>query len=1289
MQNKEILWFNEINKNQIPEVGGKGANLGEMYNHNFPIPGGFVITAYTYKKNALETRILKKIEDIEKNIDVNNITKLNEKAAEIKKIILNEPIKPDLKKKIVEAYIKLGGDCLVAVRSSATAEDLPSISENEHILTKINGNPFYRLMKEFDGLNPNKNVVEIPSLYNNEIVWKKVSAIYKHPANSDKLYKIKTVSGREVTISPNHSLIILDENNLTQKTVKVSDLKGGEKVPTINHLPELNCKNTEIDVLNIITGKDIVEQNNKIYIKNNANNWKTQQPLPQKIKFTKDLAYFLGIYCAEGSTYKNNCITITNSNSKIRSKSIKFIKHLGINTNVKINKYSLRVYCKALVKFLHTVAGVPLKQKGKGKLSLVKRVPEFVFGWKKELIGEFLKGAFDEDGGIEPNGIGYSSTSLLLTGGLIKLLEILNIEFSLKKYKSKNLKWHDHYRILIPAREGEKFKNLIGFVDKNKLKNLNKLINSQEQKSSHPEFMHCISITPELTTKIKAQYDSTLPKTAIKVRLCPQCKAVVNKSSKYKKKERYYCNSCHRAYYEQELPSKEVERYVYYDIMGKFKKYQIPWNKGLISGTLSQKSFSKEMNQLGITDYKDFFTGSVRWDKIKSIEEVQYTGQVYDFTVPEVENFAAGIGGIITHNSASFAGQQDTYLNILGKEKLLENVKKCWASLFNPRAIFYRRKQGFPIEKVKLAVVVQKQVASEISGIMFTANPTNNNLSEIVIEACYGLGEAIVSGSVTPDTFIIDKKTMKIKSKIISKQSWKLIRDIKGTTKKVNVPIALQAKQKISDNVVLQYAKIGNAIEKHYDKPQDIEWAIEKNKLYVVQSRPITTLTTDNKQKSSETIDAKAILSGLGASFGIKSGPVIVVHSIKELDKVKTGDVMVTKMTTPDMVPQMKKAIAIVTDEGGITCHASIVSRELGIPCIVGTETATKVLRDKEIITVDANKGKIYKGVVVHKDNIVEKHNELNLKSFDFVTTTKVKVNLAFSDAAQRAFETNPDGIGLMRAEHILTAAKEHPYYMVHKGKSKELQKLLETELEKIMKLFKNKPVYYRTFDARTDEYRNLKGGETEPKEDNPMLGWHGIRRDIDEPEILKTQFRAIKNIIAKGYRNIGIMIPFTQHVKEYIEAKRIAESVGLKPHKDCFFGIMVETPGCSLTIEDYIDAKIDFVSFGTNDLTQLTLGLDRNNEKIQKWFTELHPSILKQIAHVISFCKPAKVRTSICGQAGSNPEMVKELVKIGIDSISANIDSVDKIKEVVYNTEKEMLLDQIKASNLKKRAKL
>lgn len=638
--------------------------------------------------------------------------------------------------------------------------------------------------------------------------------------------------------------------------------------------------------------------------------------------------------------------------------------------------------------------------------------------------------------------------------------------------------------------------------------------------------------------------------------------------------------------------------------------------------------------------------------------------------------------------NASFAGQQDTYLNIFGEEELIKHVKKCWASLFNPRAIFYRQKQNFPIEKVKIAVVVQKLVKSDVSGILFTANPATSNINETVVEACYGLGEAIVSGSLTPDTYIVSNKNGKILSKNISAQTWLDVRDKLGI-KKETVPKEKQKLQKMTDEQIIKFAKIGLQIDKHYEKPQDIEWAIENNELFVVQSRPITTLK-DQNQTTKNITNIEPILKGLGASFGIESGPAKIVRNLKELNKIKTGDVMVTEMTTPDMVPEMKKAKAIITDKGGVTCHAAIVSRELGIPAVVGTEKATKILKDNQIVTVDANKGFIYDGEILHKENInPQKMTVQNVERFSFVTHTKVKVNVAISDAAERASQTGAEGIGLLRAEHLLTSTQYHPIQFVKIGKAKELQKILERELEKILVHFKNKPVFYRLFDARTDEFRNMKLGDKEPKEDNPMLGWHGIRRSLDEVDFLKTEYRAIRSMIDKGYKNIGVMIPFTQHVKEYTEAKKIAESAGLLPHKDCLFGIMVETPGCSLTIDDYIDAKIDFVSFGTNDLTQLTLGLDRNNDLIQKWFTELHPAILKQIAIVIKACKPKRIITSICGQAGSNPEMVKELVKLGIDSISANIDAVEKIKETVYVTEKEIILERIQNKNLEKKTKL
>lgn len=633
--------------------------------------------------------------------------------------------------------------------------------------------------------------------------------------------------------------------------------------------------------------------------------------------------------------------------------------------------------------------------------------------------------------------------------------------------------------------------------------------------------------------------------------------------------------------------------------------------------------------------------------------------------------------------SASFAGQQDTFLNIVGEDNVLIAVRKAWASLFNARAIFYRRKQNFPINNVKIAIVVQKMVNSEISGIMFSANPVSSNRDEVVIEAGYGLGEAIVSGSVTPDTYVYSKSQKKIIDKSISKQTWKYVKSTVGD-KKVDVEQSIQEVQKLNEDKIIELAKIGLNIESHYKKPQDMEWALEDNKLYIVQSRPITTLTNDSKTSTEdEEIKFKAILSGLGASKGFATGPCRVVIDMSDLDEVKEGDILVTTMTTPDMVPAMRRAKGIITNEGGITSHAAIVSRELGIPAVVGTTKATQILKNNQIVTIDANKGKIYDGKVEHRASTEEKENLDDVKNIQFLTSTKVKVNVALPEAALRAARTGADGIGLLRAEHLITSTGKHPIYMINNGMATQLKDLIKEELRKVAVNFKDKPIYYRTFDARTDEFRQLKGGDEEPHEANPMLGWHGVRRSLDVPELIRAEFIAIRELREEGFDNIGVMIPFTQNVREYELAKELAMSVGLIPHKMCLFGIMVETPGASLTIEEYISKGLDFVSFGTNDLTQLTLGIDRNNERIQKWFSELHPAVLKQIAHVIQKCREANVSTSICGQAGSNPEMVKKLVELGIDSVSSNIDAVKKIREVVYQTERELVLESIRKRNL------
>jgi pyruvate, water dikinase len=1072
---------------------------------------------------------------------------------------------------------------------------------------------------------------------------------------------------------------------------------------------------------------------------------------------------------------------------------------------------------------------------------------------------------------------------------------------------------------------------------------------------------------------------------------------------------------------------------------------------------------------------------------------------------------------------ASFAGQQETFLNVIGNEELLISVRKCWASLFTSRAVYYRKKQGFETEKVGLCAVVQKMVQSEVSGIMFTADPVGDE-SKLIIEAGFGLGETIVSGSVTPDNYIVDKELMQIIIKKINRQEFMLVKE-NGKNVEIKLGENKSRLQKLEDTKTIELAKIGKRIEDHYKKPMDIEWGLENNILYIVQARPITTLGKAVKESDKEIdfSDKKVLLDGLPASPGIISGIAKIVPSIDDIVRVNAGDILVTKMTSPSWVPVMKKAAGIITNEGGVTCfdgntnlltnngfmslkeihengfdgikvlsfnkktlrvewqpikasmkrnaktinvsvsqtglinhniltltpdhkmvnikngvlidseiqdmilnkelacvaqkipqinnssidnqkaayllggimtdgsiqvnnrhgtvqfiqkpteekeefinymdvcmqivygkkfrsfekkpsngyirgqkvigsansyciyskqvaidltekekqitqvliesdeeiaynflagvidgdgsfhnnriqiyvseehllkpiivaclrigivpqvtknrninnvqiveklneilkytkrvkgqikkrviktrffsakqilcdnvpyrikeralnnllvsedelklinnniiknliqsdirmlrlkkisdeqfnevynvtventhtyivftknftplivnncHAAIVSRELGIPCVVGTEKALETIEDGSEVTIDGYNGKVYSGIVNIKHekkeltvfdkkeiDILEKSlsNDLIVKGFspelkekisnmkkdfgnkDFESmspeeqekeiaelknifkeiSVKVKVNVALPDAAEQAEKTNADGVGLLRAEHMITSSGMHPAEFIRQGKEIELKNIVKDNIKNVAERFSG-PVWFRTFDARSDEYKELIGGEKELNEDNPMLGWHGIRRDVDKPEMFKAQLLAIKELRQSGIKNVGVMLPFVQSLEEVILAKKIAKEIGLQDEVP--FGVMIETPA-SVWIIDELIPHIDFVSFGTNDLTQLTLGMDRNNEKVQKNFSELHPAILRQLEFVIKKCKKAGVTTSICGQAASNPEMVKKLVWFGIDSVSANIDAVKEIRKVVMIEEKKRLMELI-----------
>jgi len=610
---------------------------------------------------------------------------------------------------------------------------------------------------------------------------------------------------------------------------------------------------------------------------------------------------------------------------------------------------------------------------------------------------------------------------------------------------------------------------------------------------------------------------------------------------------------------------------------------------------------------------------------------------------------------------ASFAGQQSTYLNVRGEKDIIQAVHQCWASLYTPRAIYYRVKNDFEHSKVFIAVVIQKMVNSKRSGIIFTMNPVNNNKNEMIVDAGFGLGDSIVSGAVSPNTYTVDKTYWSVIDKKIPGQKWMLIRDVRtGRTTKIILSEEKAKKQVLTDEEIITLSKLAKKIEDHYNFPQDIEFAIENNKLYIVQTRPITTQKKVGEVKE-EKIDGEVILEGIAASPGVASGSVNIVHDLGELGKILEGDVLVTKMTSPDMVPVMKKVSAIITDEGGSNCHAAIVSRELGVPAVVGTQKATQVLHEGDLVSVDGSSGKIYAGKIESS----EKVEDITLDD-DVETSTKIKVNLDMPDVVDRALATNPDGVGLVRLEFIIAENKIHPLKYIRENREEEYVNLLVENLRKIAKPFDEKPVWVRTSDMRSDEYRNLDGGYLVDKEDNPMMGWHAIRMGLDEINILKSELKAIKRLRIEGIRNISVMLPMITHVDQVLKVKNIMNDLDL----DCDLGIMVETPAAVEIIKSLCETGIKFISIGSNDLTQFILGIDRNNAKVQGLYDEMHPAVLREISRVIRRCKEFGVKTSICGQAGSKEEMVKFLVKKGIDSISANIDAVGQMRKVVSEEE-------------------
>ncbi len=624
--------------------------------------------------------------------------------------------------------------------------------------------------------------------------------------------------------------------------------------------------------------------------------------------------------------------------------------------------------------------------------------------------------------------------------------------------------------------------------------------------------------------------------------------------------------------------------------------------------------------------------------------------------------------------TASFAGQQETYLNVQGEANLLHSVKKCWASLFTQRAIYYRHEQGFDHFKVGLAAVIQRMVQSDKSGIGFSIDPVNNDKSKILIEAIYGLGEYIVQGKVTPDHYEIDKRSLVILKKEINYQNLKYIKSNRDN-KEVRLSRSEGTQQKLTEGEIIRLTLLIKEIEDHYYFPQDIEWAIEGDDIFVVQSRPITTIKAisalSKDDKVHEISEQKPFLFGSPASPGIGIGPVNIIHSPHEIDRVHKGDVLVAPQTNPDYVPAMKKAVAIITEKGGRTSHAAIVSRELGIPAVVGVDRATKKMQNGMIVSVNGKAGEIFKGSIASEIKKTRRENK-NTSHRSFRTLTKVYLNLAEPEKALQMSKLDVDGIGLLRAEFMIAEIGKHPKLFIKEKKEHLFVQKLTSDLLKFVRSFSPRNVVYRATDFKTNEYRHLEGGSLfEPKEENPMLGYRGASRYISDPHEFLLELQAIKRIWELGYRNLHLMIPFLRLPWELIRIKEIIKKSGLFDFPQFKLWIMVEVPYCALNLEEFIKVGFDGLSIGTNDLTMMLLGVDRDNAEVSHEYDERNPMIVQVLEYIVSTASKHGITSSICGQAASDyPDIVERLVRAGITSVSVSPDAVDRTRELIYSIE-------------------
>jgi pyruvate, water dikinase len=635
---------------------------------------------------------------------------------------------------------------------------------------------------------------------------------------------------------------------------------------------------------------------------------------------------------------------------------------------------------------------------------------------------------------------------------------------------------------------------------------------------------------------------------------------------------------------------------------------------------------------------------------------------------------------------ASFAGMNRSFLNVLGSDDLARRVKDVWASLYSPRVIFYRKRLGL-LGEPEIAVIVQEMADSDKSGVAFSVDPASGDPATIVIEGAFGLGEVVVAGEVEPDHYEVSKSDLSIRKTHIGHKPFMLRRNGKSGNARIPLSTDQADSQVLTEVEIRAVAELVRRSESHYQSPQDVEWAIENGRTYIVQSRPVTGIGIAREQEL-PVQERRELVRGLGASPGQAAGTVRLISSPKEADQLQSGEILVTSMTSPDWVPVMRRAAAIVTESGGMTSHAAIVSRELGLPCVVGARGAMSTLTNGDTVTVDGKAGIVFEGRIeaATPPAGIQPSFQVAAASPKLVTATRLYVNLAEPERAEEVAAMHVDGVGLLRAEFMILTALQgtHPRVLLEEGRGEEFIERMEEQVRVIAQAFHPRPVIYRAMDFRTNEFRGLEGGERfEPHEENPMIGYRGVYRYVREPDLFRLELETLRRV-RRDFPNVHLMLPFVRTGSEMRTCKLIVDEAGLTGESGFQLWAMGEVPSIVHWLDEYAALGVAGVSIGSNDLTQLVLGVDRDNDELAPLFDERDLAVTETIRQIVENCHRLGLNSSICGQAPSvYPEYAELLVRFGIGSISVSSDSLDLARYNIASAEQRIMLERARTAQV------